>query len=304
MTGRTAIALINPKSGTARTLGRDAIEAKLHQHLTPVFESLDIEFIDKAIGNRIQKIRAEQSHHIVIAGGGDGTVNAAAEAMIGSGIDLAVLPLGTMNLFVRALGFAPDLDTALVQLTGATPRLVDIGRANNRIFLHQVSFGLQPRMAKLRERIGYRSRLTKILASARAMVTILLNMRTVHLHTEKDGVFHDLKAPMVVISNNRLGDGAKFFLQGSLEDGELGVYVLHDTSLRNMFKLARAYLSGSKPAEDAFDVSVAESIVITPRSRLRRRKKRITASIDGEIVKLRAPLTVRVEPRQLSVLAP
>lgn len=299
---RNAIALVNPKSGTARTLGRDAIAAKLRDRLSPAFDVLDIEFIEKDVSRRIKMIVQDKSHQTIIVGGGDGTINAAADAMIGTDLDLAVLPLGTMNLFTRALGFAPDFDTALTQLATATPRLVDVGRANSRIFLHQISFGLQPRMAKLRERIGYRSRLTKMFASARALVTILINKRTVHLHTEKDGIFHDLKAPMVVVSNNRLGDGARFFLQGSLEDGELGVYVLHDTSLRNMFKLARAYLAGSKPAEDAFDVSVAETIVITPRSRLR--KKRITASLDGEVVKLKAPLTLTIEPRRLSVLVP
>ena len=77
----------------------------------------------------------------------------------------------------------PDLAAALGQLHAAEVKLVDAGRANGRLFLHHVSFGLQPRMVRIRERLGYRSRLTKMLAAVRASFAVLLKRRRERLGT-------------------------------------------------------------------------------------------------------------------------
>lgn len=114
---------------------------------------------------------------MIIASGGDGTISSAAELVLKHGAILRALPLGTMNLFVRALGFSPVLEEALQQLKQAQPQAVDVGVANNKVFLHQISFGVQPRLARLRERMGYRNRFTKMLSGARAFFTLAMAPR-------------------------------------------------------------------------------------------------------------------------------
>jgi diacylglycerol kinase family enzyme len=65
---------------------------------------------------------------LVVAAGGDGTVRACAEALAGTGIPLAIVPLGTANLVARALGVPGQADRALAVAFGGQDRLIDLGR--------------------------------------------------------------------------------------------------------------------------------------------------------------------------------
>jgi diacylglycerol kinase family enzyme len=83
---------------------------------------------------------------LVLACGGDGTVTAAASGLAGTGIPLAVIPLGTGNLLARNLGLPIDLGGALsVALSGKT-RQLDVGIANGSLFLTMAGLGLDAKM--------------------------------------------------------------------------------------------------------------------------------------------------------------
>jgi diacylglycerol kinase family enzyme len=70
----------------------------------------------------------EAGADLVVAAGGDGTVRACAEALAGTGIPLAIVPLGTANLVARALGGPARADRALEVAFGGRDRLIDLGR--------------------------------------------------------------------------------------------------------------------------------------------------------------------------------
>jgi diacylglycerol kinase (ATP) len=86
----------------------------------------------------------------VLAAGGDGTVAKVARRLVGRGIPLAVLPLGTANNIAAALGSGDDWRALIHGLAGAEPRACDIGVAEGpwgeRLFLEGVCFGLFPEM--------------------------------------------------------------------------------------------------------------------------------------------------------------
>jgi diacylglycerol kinase family enzyme len=299
-----ALVLVNPRSGTVRLLGKDAVADAVKAHLSGAFDALAIEFLEKDMDARIKAACTSDAHQTIIVGGGDGTINAAAALLAGTDKVMGALPLGTLNLFVRALGFDADLGRALDQLRDAKPQRVDVGTINGRIFLHQVSFGLQPRVAKLREKYGYRSRISKLYAGMRALAVILLNPKSVRLKVDVDGHPRRLHVPLLLVSNNRLGEGERVFLQKSLNRGELGLYVLRDASPRHLMKIARAYFANRIADLDVLDASVATRLTLTPRNRFGRRRKRITGSLDGEIVRFETPLEIGIRPACLMVLAP
>ncbi len=303
-TSNRALVLINPAAGTVRSLGQDAVKDAITAHLDNTFDVLTIEFLHDDLDDRIKAAASSDDYQTIIVGGGDGTINATAALLAGSGKIMGALPLGTLNLFVRALGFDPDLGRALDQLRDARPILVDIGTINERIFLHQVSLGLQPRVAKLREKYGYRSRLSKLFAGARAMAVILFDPKSVRLKADIDGEERKLHVPLFLVSNNRLGEGSTAFLQKSLDQGELGLYVLRDASPRHLVKIASAYLANRIADLDVLDASVARQLTIVPRNRFGRRRKRITASLDGEVLRFETPLKIGIRPKSLRVLAP
>ncbi|MEP4079893.1 lipid kinase YegS [Haloferula sp.] len=99
---------------------------------------------DKAI---VVKEAIEAGASRVIAGGGDGTINAVADALVGKGkkaprVELGILPLGTANDFARGCGLPSDnLEECLRIACTGTAQAVDVGRMNKRNFINVASLG-------------------------------------------------------------------------------------------------------------------------------------------------------------------
>src|SRR5205823_6107275 len=88
----------------------------------------------------------EKNCQPVIAGGGDGTINAVASVLVDTDRTLGVLPLGTLNHFARDLKIPLDVESAArVCLEGREAR-VDVGEVNGRVFLNNASLGLSPQV--------------------------------------------------------------------------------------------------------------------------------------------------------------
>ncbi len=87
-------------------------------------------FADRAAADSpaLTRQAVEAGADLVVAAGGDGTVRACAEALAGTGIPLAIVPLGTANLVARALGVPARSDRALAVAFGGRDRLIDLGR--------------------------------------------------------------------------------------------------------------------------------------------------------------------------------
>lgn len=81
---------------------------------------------------------------VVVAAGGDGTINAVASVLAGSGVPFGVLPLGTLNHFAKDIGMPLELEEAVRTIGAGRTRRVDVGQVNDRIFLNNSSLGLYP----------------------------------------------------------------------------------------------------------------------------------------------------------------
>jgi diacylglycerol kinase family enzyme len=139
---------------------------------------------------------------VVVAAGGDGTVNAVAQLVVGKGT-LGVLPAGTLNHFARDLG-VDDTDAAFDALAAGRTRTIDVGKLNGRrFFLNNVGIGLYPEMVYRRDRVGQRA--GKWLAAAGAAVRLLRESRPVTGTIIADDDPRILFAWMVFVGNNRFG---------------------------------------------------------------------------------------------------
>lgn len=303
----SCLVVINRRSGTVRTRGAEVVRDLVEGALADVFKPLTVALADGDVLPQIEKALKAGTADVIIAGGGDGTISSAAELVLKHGAILGALPLGTMNLFVRALGFSSILEEALEQLKLARVQAVDVGIANDKLFLHQVSFGVQPRLARLRERMGYRNRFTKMLSGARALMTLAMAPRPVRVNVLVDNKHVRVTSPMIVISNNMLGAEHDASLPEKLDQGILGVYVLNDTSLRTLMKLARAYLLRRGMPETAIEQHASASLTVKRRprrfSKVKKKRKALLSSMDGEVVLLKNPVHIEIKPKALRVLA-
>jgi diacylglycerol kinase family enzyme len=139
----------------------------------------------------------------------------------------------------------------------------------------------------------------------RALTVLAANPKQVRIDLDVDGKTQNLKVPLVIVSNNRLGEDLNFSLQASLMQGELGLYALKHFSLLTLLRLAKDHLAGKLVVNPALDMTTAQSITVLARpNRLTRRKpKSILASMDGEVVRLSYPVTISLKPQVLRVLS-
>src|SRR5690242_20257397 len=97
---------------------------------------------------------------LVLACGGDGTVTACAEGITGTGIPLAIIPMGTGNLLARNIGLPMGLEEALEVALGGVQQPIDAGRVNGTLFVVMAGLGLDAQMLSdtsepLKKRLGW-----------------------------------------------------------------------------------------------------------------------------------------------------
>lgn len=120
---------------------------------------------------------AQEDGGLVVAAGGDGTINAVASAVWSRGLAMGVVPMGTFNYFARdqALSLDPRqaVDDVVQALETGALRPVNVGFVNHRMFLVNASVGLYPRLLDERERASRRFGRTRWVAIASSIWSVL-----------------------------------------------------------------------------------------------------------------------------------
>src|SRR5206468_9364651 len=158
------IVLLNRGGGTVA--GDPQIPDKAVAALNNAGLEAEVELIDGGDCEVRCRAIAERGDGLLIVGGGDGTISAAASALVGTETRLGILPLGTLNHFARDLDIPTDLDEAARLIASGKERRVDVAEMNGRIFINNSAIGLYPQMVVDRDlqqrRLGRSKRLAMI----------------------------------------------------------------------------------------------------------------------------------------------
>lgn len=294
------VAVLNRSGGSFTTIDLEAFGARMREILQAAGHSLEIRICEgKGVVDALQEAARDHGYDVVLAGGGDGTISAAAGALWKSGKTLAVLPAGTMNLFARSLGIPLDLEAAVAALATGRIHMIDVASANGRPFVHQYSIGMHPQVLRLRSRISYRSRLGKMLASGRAMITtflrpprlrVALTMRSKELFVATSGIS---------ITNNPYGEGHLPYADMP-DRGVLGIYVTRARRRRDLLLFVLNVAIGRWHRNEQVDIHYSDEVRLAIRSPARR----FQCAIDGELCELENETTIRIHPATLGVLVP
>lgn len=294
------IAVLNSKSGTVSTTDMDAFIA----HATAVFEahghSLTSILTDSdGIAQALQEAAESSACDVLLAGGGDGTISAAAALAWQHDKILAVLPAGTMNLFARSLKIPQNIMAAVDALAQADTHAVDIGTCNGQAFVHQVAIGLHPMMVMHREKYSYASRAGKILANFRAMGMLLKNVPRIKTEAYIDGRLITGIFSAIAISNNPYGDGA-LPVAPDVQTGHLGFYLAKPLPVSGMIRLFWDILRGKWRS----NLAIVEDHARLVQLKLLNHKRHKYMLLDGELLPLPSELNIHIHPAALKVLAP
>ena len=141
---------------------------------------------------------------VLVAAGGDGTVNAAAAAIADSEIPFAVVPMGTFNYFARDLGMPLDPEAAAAAILDGEISPCHLARVNDRPFLVNASIGLYVKLMEVRERHESQLGRNRVVAVVSGLVTALGGFYGMTLDLAVEGKMQTLRAPLVFLGKNYL----------------------------------------------------------------------------------------------------
>jgi diacylglycerol kinase family enzyme len=236
---------------------------------------------------------------VLVAGGGDGTLNAVANVVRGTETALGVLPLGTLNHFAKDLGLPLELDAAVRVIRAGRRAAVDVGEVNGRAFLNNASLGIYPDIVRERTRQQRRFGRSKMNAMLWATLAAMNRAPLLSLRLELDQRPHECRAPFVFIGNNDyVMEGFNIGTRTRLDAGHLSVYTTQHCHRAGLLALAvRALFGRLRQAEDFTALQARTLRVETPH-------KRLLVATDGEVNILETPLEFRLLPRALQVIVP
>lgn len=294
------IGVFNQDGGTFRTMDMPVFIAEAEAIFARHGHRLDCRAVsgDGLIGE-LERAATDPGVDVLLAGGGDGTISAAAGICFAHQVALAVLPAGTMNLFARSLGVPLQLEAALEAIAGGEIGAVDIATANGRPFVHQFSVGLHSRLVRIRNGLTYHSRWGKMLASLRA-VRLALSRPPVFDAEISTGQGTDRrKATAIAVSNNVLGEGHVPYAE-AVDRGVLGIYVVKPMPPVELARLALSLAFGSWKAHPLVSEREVRQVSLS----FPHRKASALAVIDGELIPLERRVDLRVHAGGLRVVLP
>ncbi|MBA2291319.1 MAG: NAD(+)/NADH kinase [Gemmatimonadales bacterium] len=234
---------------------------------------------------------------VVVAAGGDGTVNAIATAVIESGAVLGVLPMGTLNHFAKDAGIPLELPDAARAIVEGEAINVDVGTVNERIFLNNSSIGVYPLMVRERDRQRSRLARSKWWAMVRSSLALFRRFPTLTVGITADGRTSRCRTPAVLLGNNVYEFSSRGLgTRDALDAGRLGLYVVRSRTPWSALGLFVNALFRRLDADGLCDVSTCQAVTLEPQA------ASLDVSLDGEVVKLQAPLEYGIRPKALRLI--
>jgi YegS/Rv2252/BmrU family lipid kinase len=289
-THRRALLIVNRKARSGLRAIDDAMQ---------VLEEGGVDIVEAEMAGREQvcaEIREDAGAiDLVVLGGGDGTLNAAAPALVETGLPMGILPLGTANDLARTLGIPPDpVDAARVIAAGRSRR-VDMGEVNGVLYFNVASIGFSARLA--RSLTSEAKRRFGALGYGLAAARLLSESRPFVVEIDHDGRTERVRTIQVSVGNGRYyGGGMAVEETARADDGRLDVYSLEVPHWWHLIWLAPALRRGTQRR--------SRYVRAFPTTELTLRTRRThEVNADGELVTT-TPAHFRIRPGAIEVFVP
>lgn len=285
--------IINERSGSARN--PDA-GSQVQSAFTKHGRAVRLERVRDPGDLPARARQAASRGDVVVAAGGDGTVNAIAGVAVETHATMGILPMGTLNHFAKDLGLPLDLDQAVETITRGHAHGVDVGEVNGRVFVNNSNVGLYPRMVWERDEEQRRGR-NKWAAFAIAMLRTWRNYRTITARLMVGGKAAVVRTPFIFVGNNHyMAEGFQLGGRSRLDEGRLSIYMAPECGRFEILSLPVRALTRRLGAGAPFVEFDTDTVAVDVESR------RVSVALDGEVALMASPLEYRIRPRALRVL--
>jgi diacylglycerol kinase (ATP) len=292
-----AVLVFNPNAG--RKLGVETnsggdtdVEAALRAGGIP-FEARPTERAGHATD--LARQAAAEGRELVIAAGGDGTVNEVAHGLANTRAVLGLMPLGSVMNVARTLWVPRDLAGAAQTIADGKVLAMDMGRVGDRFFLEAAGIGLDAGL------FGYFERLESggsPLRTLRAALRFLRQLGSPRVTLEYEGTTLETRAPMISIANGPyVGAAYAIGPNARIDDGLLDVVVFRHTAIPRVL-LHLALIAGGRPLSAP---PQARTLRVRSIRVSRRRGRPLPVHADGEAIGV-TPARFEVAPAALRVI--
>jgi YegS/Rv2252/BmrU family lipid kinase len=243
------------------------------------------------------RVRSAGKHGapVVIAGGGDGTMAYAVDALAYRKTALGVLPLGTGNSFAQSLGLDPhDLDAAVAVIARGHTAKIDLGRVHGRYFANFATIGISSEIAGATP--APVKRWSGTLAYAAAAIRPLLTHRAFRARIGWKRGRLDLRTQDIIVANGRFFGTTPLTPDASLVNGRLALFTNEG---RSGLDAMRTYLALGMRAQ----AGLPHAHTITAKSFTIETSGKQSISLDGSVVG-KTPARFRVAREALRVFVP
>lgn len=296
--------IYNQKSGFHATHKDDVYEELIRLFTAQGFEIQSFEMghfseFDVLMQQVMQRHKNAENLGIVVAAGGDGTLNAVAGYLMNTQVPMGILPLGTFNYVARVLNIPLDLLEAAQVIANGAERLVHTALINDQVYLNNASLGLYPLFIQKREKYNRHLGRFPLNAYTSGLDVLLRDRKELKLQIEVDGVTYPVKTPLIFFGNNQLqlADLNLQIAECAARGRVAGVVVAKSDKMTLLKMLWQLVKGNIEKAPDVYSFDADEVIIHAS-------AKKLTVAVDGEIVKLRPPLHIRVKKNALKVKVP
>jgi YegS/Rv2252/BmrU family lipid kinase len=289
-TPRRALLLVNTQSRNGKDSLDTAVEGLLRYGIEP-------EHRDCGSRDEISPLIVKHARDVdmIVVGGGDGTLSAAAAGVIEAKRPLGILPTGTANDLARTLGIPTGLEEAIRVVAEAHTRTIDVGSVNDHLFFNVASIGLSAEVAQeltpdLKRRFGR-------LGYAVAAIRVLARARPFRARIIGGGRDVTSLTLQVAVGNGRFYGGGNVVTEtAAIDDGTLDLYSLEFLQAWRLVLMLHSFRRGAHTAKrEVRDLRGPEFEIRTRRPR--------PVDADGELV-TQTPAKFRVLPRAIEVIVP
>lgn len=284
--------IVNPKAGAQM---KSRIKELLDQHLNHRKFTYGIKYTLKpGHGTELAQDAVKEGYKIVVAVGGDGSINEVAKGLIGTDVQLGILPAGSGNGLAMHLGFGRNLSKAISLLNLAKPMPIDIGYLNGQPFLNVAGIGFDGLVSNMMKRSHTRGFVPYLLNSIKAGLTYSPKICKITL---PDRTIEERCLAVVVANGPMYGYNFTVAPDAKLADGLFSVVLLKDAPKWQYFAAVPSIVNGKFYEEEFVEHYVAKELSISSEGQN-------FVHMDGEGFELEDPLNFSILPNAIEVLVP
>lgn len=270
------------------------VEKLIDQHLNRTLFDYEIVYTKAAKhATELARNAVANNFNIVVAVGGDGSVNEVARGLIGSSTAMAIMPAGSGNGFARHMKIPLDLKKAMEIINNAKEASIDTIQLNNETFINVAGIGFDAHIGWEFAKFGKRGFSSYI----KVIIREFPKFKAQDYELIINGIPLHKKAFLISFANgSQWGNNAHIAPLADVADGLMDIAILKNFSLFNVISIAYKLLRKTIHLSPYLETIKAKEVLIKQTNSI--------AHIDGEPIEVGHSISIKVNPLSLRVIIP